>query len=141
MISHVTDPLAVLDQMSRVVKPGGVLVIFDGDYASLTYAYPDRVFGDRIDDALARVTFNNPSIMRELPRRFAAHGLQISEAWGEVVAEIGSGSTPRNGAGLIATDAAASPRPARIIVSRPPKEWPMITGFPSKVTGASQRRR
>src|SRR2546423_7076155 len=28
--------------------------------------------------------------------------------------EIGSGNTPRNGAGAIATDAAGSPRPARI---------------------------
>ena len=36
--------------------------------------------------------------------------------------EIGSGSTPRNGAGSIATDAADRPRPARICVSRPPKE-------------------
>jgi hypothetical protein len=44
-------------------------------------------------------------------------------------AEIGRGSTPRNGAGSIATDAAARPRPARIWVSRPPKEWPMIAGF------------
>ena len=39
--------------------------------------------------------------------------------------EIGSGSTPRNGAGSIATDAAESPRPATICVSRPPKEWPI----------------
>ena len=36
-------------------------------------------------------------------------------------AEIGSGSTPRNGAGSIATDAADRPRPARIWVSSPPK--------------------
>ena len=40
-------------------------------------------------------------------------------------AEIGSGSTPRNGAGSIATDAAARPRPARICVSSPPNEWPI----------------
>ena len=42
--------------------------------------------------------------------------------------ENGSGSTQRKGAGLIATDATASPRPARISVIRPPNEWPMITG-------------
>jgi len=40
-------------------------------------------------------------------------------------AEIGSGGTPRNGAGSIATDTADRPRPARIWVSSPPKEWPM----------------
>jgi hypothetical protein len=44
-------------------------------------------------------------------------------------AEIGSGSTPRNGAGSMATAAADSPRPARIWVSRPPKECPTMAGF------------
>jgi hypothetical protein len=43
--------------------------------------------------------------------------------------EIGSGSTPRNGAGSIATEAAARPRPARIWVSRPPNECPITAGL------------
>ena len=43
--------------------------------------------------------------------------------------EMGSGRTPRNGAGLIATDADARPRPARISVSSPPNEWPITIGF------------
>ena len=46
-------------------------------------------------------------------------------------AEIGSGRTPRNGAGSIATEAAESPRPAMICVSRPPNEWPITTGLRS----------
>src|SRR6266508_2660623 len=45
--------------------------------------------------------------------------------------EIGSGSTPRNGAGSIATDTAARPRPARIWVSSPLKECLMIAGLRS----------
>ena len=49
-------------------------------------------------------------------------------------AENGSGRTPLNGAGLIGTETAASPRPARISVSRPPKEWPMIAGFLSRAS-------
>ena len=40
-------------------------------------------------------------------------------------AETGSGSTPRNGAGSIATETAASPRPARIWAIKPPKECPI----------------
>ena len=47
----------------------------------------------------------------------------------DLSAEIGSGSTPRNGAGSIATDAAERPRPARICVSSPPKECPITAGF------------
>ena len=52
----------------------------------------------------------------------------LSTGLPERSAEIGSGSTPRNGAGLIATDAVDRPRPARICVSRPPKECPTMAG-------------
>ena len=54
-------------------------------------------------------------------------------------AEIGSGRTPRNGAGSIATDTADSPRPARIWVSRPPNEWPITTGFWSSLETISSK--
>jgi SAM-dependent methyltransferase len=92
LISHVTEPLAVIREMARVVRPGGALVIFDGDYASLTFAYPDHDFGHQMDVALAEVTFNNPRIMRELPRLVPGLGLKLADAWGEAVVEIGHGS-------------------------------------------------
>ena len=47
----------------------------------------------------------------------------------DLSAEIGNGSTPRNGAGSIATDAAARPRPAMIWVINPPNECPMTAGL------------
>ena len=47
----------------------------------------------------------------------------------DLSAENGSGRTPRNGAGSIATETAESPRPATICVSRPPKECPITAGF------------
>lgn len=92
LISHVTDPATVLREMVRVVRPGGMVVIFDGDYASLTYAYPDHEFGHQVDVALSTVTFNNPRIMRELPQMLPELGLTMSAAWGDAVAEIGYGS-------------------------------------------------
>lgn len=92
LISHVTEPAKVLGEMARVVRPGGTVVIFDGDYSSLTYAYPDHDFGQRMDNALATATFNNPLIMRDLPRLLARHGLNLVDAWGDAVAEIGKGS-------------------------------------------------
>ena len=53
--------------------------------------------------------------------RLRLAGLE-SAGLADLSAEIGSGSTPRNGAGSIATAAMASPRPARIWARRPPNE-------------------
>jgi hypothetical protein len=51
--------------------------------------------------------------------------------------EMGSGRTPRNGAGSIATDTLVRPRPARIWVSSPPKEWPSRAPRTAPPTGPS----
>ncbi len=92
VISHVTEPELVLREMARVLRPGGIAVIFDGDYASLTYAYPNHDFGQLMDMALANATFNNPRIMRDLPQLLPELGLKITSAWGDAVVEVGNGS-------------------------------------------------
>ena len=92
LISHVTEPTAVLKELARVVRRGGSVAIFDGDYASLTYAYSDHEFGRRMDAALAAATFNNPFVLRHLPQWLPQVGLRLRETVPDVVAEIGSGS-------------------------------------------------
>lgn len=92
VISHVTSPVHTLTELARVLSPDGTLAIFDGDYASMTFAHPDHALGRRIDQALVTASFNNPVIMRELPRLLPGLGLAIKEAWGDAVVEIGDGS-------------------------------------------------
>jgi SAM-dependent methyltransferase len=92
VISHVTKPPSVLREMARVVRRGGTAAIFDGDYASLTYACSDHSLGRRMNEALVKVTFNNPFIVRDLPRLLPESGLTVRAAWGDAVAEIGKGS-------------------------------------------------
>ena len=92
LISHVTDPVAVLREIARLVPAGGRVAIFDGDYASLTYAFADQTAGRQMDHALAIATFNNPLVMRDLPRLLPRMGFELTETIAEVVAEIGNGS-------------------------------------------------
>ncbi|WP_394365055.1 class I SAM-dependent methyltransferase [Paraburkholderia kirstenboschensis] len=35
LVSHVPHPERVLQEATRVVRPGGTVIIFDGDYATL----------------------------------------------------------------------------------------------------------
>ncbi len=92
LISHVTDPHQVLKEIARVLRKGGMLAIFDGDYASLTYAYSDHELGRRMDHALAVTTFNNPLIMRDLVRILPEMGLEVIETLANVISEIGKAS-------------------------------------------------
>lgn len=92
VVSHLKKPLVAIREMARVSASGGRVVIFDGDYCSLTYEMADRVLGRRMDEALTAVTFSNPRIMRELPGLFPQLGLKLVDGWGDAVTEIGSAS-------------------------------------------------
>lgn len=90
LISHVEDPLQVLGEARRLVRPGGTVAIFDGDYASLTFAYPDHALAKTIEEKLIQLIVANPRIMRDLPRLLGAAGLELIEAEGTLYANIGS---------------------------------------------------
>ena len=92
LISHVTDPVAIISELARVIRKQGSLVILDGDYASLTYAVPDHDFGRRMDHSLATASFNNPMVMRDLVTILPEMGFELKETMSDVVAEIGHAS-------------------------------------------------
>lgn len=90
LVSHVDDPAQVLREARRLVRSGGTIAVFDGDYASLTLAYPDHALATSIEEALIALIVANPRIMRDMPRLLRDAELDLVEAEGTLYAEIGS---------------------------------------------------
>jgi len=89
LVSHVDDPLAVIKEAARVLKPGGLVGIFDGDYASVTFGHPDTAHAQAADEAIINAIITSPRVMREMPRLLRAAGLTLIASRSHVVAEIG----------------------------------------------------
>lgn len=89
LVSHVPDPEAVIAQCARLVRPGGTVAIFDGDYASLGLSSGDRALDAQLNAALLAVLAAQPLAMRELPGMARKHGLRISAFIPSVLVEPG----------------------------------------------------
>jgi ubiquinone/menaquinone biosynthesis C-methylase UbiE len=89
LLSHVEDPPAVLHEAARVLKPGGLLGIFDGDYASLTFGQADAAKGARFDNALKNAVVTNPRVMRQVPRLLHAAGFELVHVFPYTLTEAG----------------------------------------------------
>jgi SAM-dependent methyltransferase len=90
LVSHVRDPLAVLVEAARVVRPGGTVAVFDGDYASLTFGCSDARLGQAMESAVQSMIMSSPRVMRELPRMLPRAGLRLITTQAHVYAEAGS---------------------------------------------------
>jgi ubiquinone/menaquinone biosynthesis C-methylase UbiE len=90
LVSHVRDPLAVLEEAARVVRPGGLVAVFDGDYASLTFGCSDPRLGEAMEPALRAMIMSSPHVMRELSRLLPRAELRLIAMQANVYAEAGS---------------------------------------------------
>ena len=92
LVSHVRDPLAVLANAGRVVRPGGAVAVFDGDYPSLTFGSSNPRLGEAMECAIQSTIMSAPRVMRELPRLLPQAGLRLVTTQAHVYAEAGSSS-------------------------------------------------
>jgi ubiquinone/menaquinone biosynthesis C-methylase UbiE len=91
LVSHVDEPLAIVEEAARVVKPGGMIGIFDGDYATLTFALDDPAQGRCYDEAMIKAIVTSPRVMRQMPRLIRQVGLEMAGMFPYVMAEAGEG--------------------------------------------------
>lgn len=89
LLSHVDQPFRVLEEATRVLRLGGRLVVFDGDYATLTFGTEDPEEGRLWDERIIRALIANPRVMRAMPRQFRRLGLELEGARATPLYEIG----------------------------------------------------
>lgn len=89
LLSHVSDPLAVLAAAKRVTRPGGMIGVFDGDYASITFEQEDPAKSKADEEKIISAVVTQPRVMRQLPRLAKRAGLEPVKSFPYVLAEIG----------------------------------------------------
>jgi ubiquinone/menaquinone biosynthesis C-methylase UbiE len=89
LVSHVENPLVVVKEAARVVRPGGMVGIFDGDYASMTFTLSDPEQTRRYDEAIINAIVTSPLAVRYMPRLIREAGLQIVRVFPYVMADVG----------------------------------------------------
>jgi ubiquinone/menaquinone biosynthesis C-methylase UbiE len=76
VLLHVADPLQVVKEMTRVIRPGGVVAVQDQDFGTIALSHPDRALTERIMTGVATRIYEEPWSGRRLPLLLRAVGLE-----------------------------------------------------------------
>ncbi|MEM7600209.1 MAG: methyltransferase domain-containing protein [Verrucomicrobiota bacterium] len=87
LLSHVPNPLSILAESKRILKPDGRLIVFDADHAGTTYSQSDFEKTRRMDHLLISAIATNPDVCRQLPRLFKESGFGLSSHCVDVISE------------------------------------------------------
>jgi 2-polyprenyl-3-methyl-5-hydroxy-6-metoxy-1,4-benzoquinol methylase len=91
VISHVANPAALLREAIRLARPGGQIILHDGDYASMTFNTNTPELDLKMPELILQAVVANRYVMREIPRLLRQCDVRISHALADVVLEIGTG--------------------------------------------------
>jgi len=91
VVSHVANPAAFLRETMRLAKPGGQIVLHDGDFASMTFNTNTPELDVKMLELILKAVVANRYIMREVPRLLRQLDAKITHAIADVVLEIGVG--------------------------------------------------
>jgi ubiquinone/menaquinone biosynthesis C-methylase UbiE len=75
VLLHVLDPSAIVGELVRVTRPGGIVGLQDQDLGSLVFDHPDPALTRRIVEGVQRRNYVEPLSGRTLLRRLVEHGL------------------------------------------------------------------
>jgi ubiquinone/menaquinone biosynthesis C-methylase UbiE len=90
LISHVIDQGAVLKEAARLLGPRGRLLVFDADFASLAFSYPDTEVAAAMEAALLETFVANPRATRDLPSLLPSCGLRVETVQSHILADAGT---------------------------------------------------